>query len=368
MTQRERLLTALERGLPDQVPVTWELVDRFAYALTGRTGWRAMCDAHRMIGSAIFNLQGVGPGLRISWGDGYGTESRTIEEGPDWRVTEQVLRTPKGTLTARVKVGGVPGDPLLPKRTEYLIKCRNDYEILADFTAEAARRAEIDNPEALAAQDYVGDDGLVGFWMADSLYHLSHGRDSQEFILDLMDVPHLIEETTRHIHPHTERCLQSFNESVADVLVYDICWGSTSMISPALFERFVLPELRWACANVAKGKKLVVFTSGRTRAVVPQIVEAGPAGVQHFDATGDCDLAEIKRTFGDRICIIGNYRPVVLAHGTVEDAIAETRRCLDDAMSGGGYIMSTSDEVPADAKLENMRAVVETVARVGIYS
>ena len=50
MTQRERLLTALRRQTPDHVPVTWELETRAAYAFTGRTGWRATCDAHRMIG------------------------------------------------------------------------------------------------------------------------------------------------------------------------------------------------------------------------------------------------------------------------------------------------------------------------------
>jgi len=36
-------------------------------------------------------------------------------------------------------------------------------------------------------------------------------------------------------------------------------------------------------------------------------------------------------------------------------------------MAGGGYILSTSDEVPADAKPDNMRAVVEYVARHGRY-
>ena len=43
------------------------------------------------------------------------------------------------------------------------------------------------------------------------------------------------------------------------------------------------------------------------------------------------------------------------------------QRCLDAAMAGGGYVMTTSDEVPADAKLDNMRAVVDYVAEHGRY-
>ena len=36
-------------------------------------------------------------------------------------------------------------------------------------------------------------------------------------------------------------------------------------------------------------------------------------------------------------------------------------------MAGGGYVMSTSDEVPADASLDNIKAVVEYVAEHGRY-
>ena len=96
-------------------------------------------------------------------------------------------------------------------------------------------------------------------------------------------------------------------------------------------------------------------------------MECGPHFIQHFDVLGDCDLAEVKRTFGRRTSIVGNYSPVVLARGTLDDARREARRCLDAAMAGGGYVMSTSDEVPADAKLDNMKAVVEYVDAHGRY-
>jgi uroporphyrinogen-III decarboxylase len=36
-------------------------------------------------------------------------------------------------------------------------------------------------------------------------------------------------------------------------------------------------------------------------------------------------------------------------------------------MEGGGYVLVTGDEVPADAKLENLKAMVETVQEHGVY-
>lgn len=78
MTHRERLLTALDLGVPDQVPVTWELVGRCAYAHTGDAGWRGQCDTHRMIGSSIFNLQGVGPEIECDLPSGFSVEHEEL--------------------------------------------------------------------------------------------------------------------------------------------------------------------------------------------------------------------------------------------------------------------------------------------------
>jgi len=36
-------------------------------------------------------------------------------------------------------------------------------------------------------------------------------------------------------------------------------------------------------------------------------------------------------------------------------------------MEGGGYVLATADEVPADAKMDNLKAMVETVEKHGRY-
>lgn len=56
---------------------------------------------------------------------------------------------------------------------------------------------------------------------------------------------------------------------------------------------------------------------------------------------------------------------MILARGTVEESRAEAVRCAEEGMEGGGYALGTRDEVPADAKPENLRAVVEVVSEHG---
>lgn len=64
---------------------------------------------------------------------------------------------------------------------------------------------------------------------------------------------------------------------------------------------------------------------------------------------------------------MGNFDCVVLARGTVDDARREALRCLREGMAGGGYVLASADEVPADAKMDNLKAMVDTVERHGRY-
>lgn len=367
MTHKERLVTALSRGIPDQVPVTSELETRYAETVVPGKGWRAICDAHRLIGSSIFNVQGLGPFVRCSPGPGY-EEQRWSEPHPEGGVrNHRQITTPRGTLHSIDVVGYMPFDPSVQKHYEYMIKDRSQWEIYADWITECARTAEPAVETSVEAYDYIGDDGLVGGWITDAVYHLADLRRDQDFILDLVEVPELMEETLRAVDLHIDALLDSCNASQIECLVYDLCWGSLSLLSPALSRRFVIPRAQKAAERLAQDKYMVFFQTGKIRALVPDLVACQPHGIQHFDVLGDCDLAEIKQSFGQDICIIGNLSPVVLSHGTIEQARADARRCLNAAKAGGGYIMSTSDEVPVNTRLENMKAIVETVAAEGRY-
>jgi uroporphyrinogen decarboxylase len=116
------------------------------------------------------------------------------------------------------------------------------------------------------------------------------------------------------------------------------------------------------------GKYLGLYTLGHIRELLPLLVDAGVHFIETFEPNqGDITLAEAKAKYGDRICLMGNFDCTLLAFGTPEQAREETRRCLREAMPGGGYVLVTGDEVPADAKLENLKAMVETVEEEGRY-
>ncbi len=152
--------------------------------------------------------------------------------------------------------------------------------------------------------------------------------------------------------------------SPSEVAWYDICWATGMNLGPKLFDQWLGDELTRMCALVRDrpGKFISLYTLGRMRDIMPTLMNARPHMIATFEPNeGDLSLREAKELYGDEVCVMGNFDSVILAHGSVEEARAEAKRCLDEAMEGGAYIMGTSDEVPADTKYENLKAMVEVV-------
>jgi uroporphyrinogen decarboxylase len=83
---------------------------------------------------------------------------------------------------------------------------------------------------------------------------------------------------------------------------------------------------------------------------------------------GDCDLAEIRRHFGDRLALMGNLHTTdVMLRGTPERVIAAARGAIEAAGANGGFILSTGDQCGRDTPDQNIRALLEAVERHGRY-
>ncbi len=83
---------------------------------------------------------------------------------------------------------------------------------------------------------------------------------------------------------------------------------------------------------------------------------------------GDCDLAELKRLYGDMIALKGNLHTTdVMLRGSVGDVVRASRRAIDDAAAGGRFILATGDQCGRDTPEDNIRALVETARTYGRY-
>ncbi len=83
---------------------------------------------------------------------------------------------------------------------------------------------------------------------------------------------------------------------------------------------------------------------------------------------GDCDLKEIKGKFGKKLALKGNLHTTrVMLMGTPEEVREASKKALDDAAEGGGFILSTGDQTPRDTPDANIHAMREVVEKFGVY-
>jgi uroporphyrinogen decarboxylase len=80
------------------------------------------------------------------------------------------------------------------------------------------------------------------------------------------------------------------------------------------------------------------------------------------------DIAEVKKKYGAKVCIIGNIDcGDLLTNGTPEQVMEAVKTCISKASQGGGHIMSSSNSIHSGVKPENFLALIEATKNFGKY-
>ena len=75
-----------------------------------------------------------------------------------------------------------------------------------------------------------------------------------------------------------------------------------------------------------------------------QIVDTGIDGLHSLDPMAGVDIAEVKRLYGDRVCLFGNVNCALVQAGTLEQIEESARYCLEHGgVASGGYVYTTSN-------------------------
>ena len=134
---------------------------------------------------------------------------------------------------------------------------------------------------------------------------------------------------------------------------------------PGQFAEFVTPYLARLIQGYRElGFYVIKHTDGNIMPILDQLVQANPHALHSLDPQGGVDIAEVKRRYGDRVCLIGNVNCGLLDTGTDEECVASARYCLQHGMPGGGYIFSTSNCVYTGMRLARYE-LIQGVAEGG---
>jgi uroporphyrinogen decarboxylase len=197
----------------------------------------------------------------------------------------------------------------------------------------------------------------------DPTFEIPDGSHLEQFSYRLADDPAgLHEEARRRVDrwvAEAER-LRAHGGLDGFALCSDYCFNEGPFLRPALFAEFITPYLAETIARYrAMGFYVIKHTDGDIRPIVDQLVETNPHALHSIDPQAGVDLADIKRRFGGRVCLIGNVNCGLLQSGTDDEVVDNVRASLRDGMPGGGYIFSTSNCVYTGLPLRRYELMLE---------
>ncbi len=363
MTHKKRLLTALENGIPDRLPITTHHVmpyftknymngisndEFFDYFDMDGIRWPAPKKADAARNEYIDPTQKEVPflqGRRII-SDKWRIETEELPH-PEYHSVRHTIVTPSGNLSTVMQ-----GNDYTTWVSEILVKQKSDLDIIAAYHTMPLCDVEAVNEEA---KEY----GERGFIRGTVICFDIHGqpgcwqdfcclRGTQQAIMDTYDDPAWVHEFLKVLLERKRAYVRSMKGVAYDLIELGGGDASTTVISPALFREFVAPY-DTEIINTAHdaGIKVVYHTCGGMMPVLEDIAGMNPDAMETFTPPamhGDTDLAEAKRRIGDSVCMIGGFNQGHYFKGCSE---AETRRqvrnCFEEAGGGGGYILAPSD-------------------------
>ena len=348
MRRYERFLSAVARRQPDRVPLFDFLFQQPMYeALTGRRPESyngpdavrcALALDHDGVwlpfgGFSGYKPEVLGEGVyRDEWGTVY---KKTASSWPIDAPIDYPIKSPDDVPGYR------PPDPALPGR---------DAEIIA---------ARAINRDGLALLGGVCGPFTTA-WML---------MGYETLCFALLENPSTLTHIFRMSNDFAKEAARlSVAAGCCGIWVSDDLGSSTGgFLSVPHFREYVLPALADLVAHIDKlGVPVLLHSCGCIRDYLPDLAKTKVAAIHPLQRTAGMDLAEVKRDYGGRFCIIGNIDSSrTLPYGSPEDVAAEVRAAIDIAAPGGGYVLASDHSLHDGIPVENIKAMFKTGAEYG---
>lgn len=378
MTSRERLQIVMRGEIPDCVPVAPDFSNMIPARMTGLPFWdlylyndppiwEAFIDAAK-----YFDIDAVMDGyFPIEYPSDYDPAE------PDWEkfivsrsedriiIQESYLENGKRIWKETVDVyylADPPTEELKPESVG-LPPVPEVYEALEGVK-------EVDRgPSGLSrVKELMGDQGLIGISVTSS-----RALTSVEAIYDYYNHPEMHEQWA-------EERIREVERRFADIMAMEvkpdfICVGGSGTLvfqTLDIFKQLAFPAVKRGIDLATEaGFPSHIHSCGPETELVKLMAEETTLTVidpLEIPPMGDCNLAGLKRLFGDKIILKGNLHTTdVMLSEDVNVVVDAARRAIDDAAAGGGFILSTGDQCGRDTPDENIHAMVETARSYGRY-
>jgi len=334
MSGRERFLASLGRGQPDRVP----LFELFIHpqVIQALTPGGTYADFAETLGldcvlsstpSSLYSSREVG-----SEGD------------------MQLIQTEWGETRARTA-------ELVPIPIRHPVQTRADWAAYRVPDAHAGRLTQLDE----LVSRFKGRKA-IGVHLHDAFSYPSYILGMTNLFIQMHDDPAWVCQVIDACVEHSVRMVGHAAGRGADFVVFGDDYGGKAgpLFSPSMFRQFFLPGIRRVVAAArAAGMRVIKHTDGNVCSILDELVETGIDGFHPSDPSAGMEILEVKRRYGDRLCVIGGIDAGdPLCRWSTAAVVDEVRRRVRELAPGGGWIIASSNSLHAAVKPENYLSMV----------
>ncbi|MBU1699796.1 MAG: hypothetical protein KJ970_04740 [Candidatus Eisenbacteria bacterium] len=362
MNSKQRLVTAIDGGIPDRLPVTTHHL--MPYFMEKYMNGMSELEFFNHFG--MDPIQWIWPFVTIPPNpEHWRIESRNIPDSK-YITIRYDLSTPDKTLTTVIQ-RSASSDWVI----ERLLKDKNDIDLIAKYAPsvqcdveEANRQVKEFGTRGIVRSSVPGFEiyGQPGCWQdAAVLYGI------ERLILETYDDPGWVKAFLEILKKRKLDTIRTMAGAKLDIVELGGGDASSTVISPKIFDEFVAPYDKELIDEAHRsGQKIAYHTCGGMMPLLERIAGMEPEAMETFTPPslgGDADLREAKRRIGERVCMIGGFDQCCFFQGcTPEETRQAVRRSFDEAGAGGGFILAPSDHF-FDAEIELIAAFADEARR-----
>jgi len=183
-------------------------------------------------------------------------------------------------------------------------------------------------------------------------------RSFPKFVRDLYKIPDKVQAAMDAALPFMAPQAIQGNIALGNEYIWVGGWRSAgSMLSQPLWDRFVFPYLERVINETIDAGLIPIlhFDSDWTRDL--ERFKVFPKGKCILELDGMTDIFKAKEILGDTMCIMGDVPASLFTLGTPDEVYKYSRKLIEE-IGPKGFILHSGCDIPIDAKLENVQAMV----------